>query len=135
MQSSHINQNHYLVISHFYIFSACDSFFLMDVFFYCSQKTKEQVWTNWAKISPLKLLFWYVGWVGGRVGWWLDSNRNITKSVKWFWQKADVSIIFKFFRSDLVALVNHFRIVKRDNFLVIHIGESFFCPKQKKNNF
>ena len=31
--------------------------------------------TNWAKISPLKLLFWYVAWLGG----WLDSNGNITK--------------------------------------------------------
>ena len=42
-----------------------------------SDKIYKQVWTNWAKISFLKLLFWSGGWVSG----WLDSNTNKTKSV------------------------------------------------------
>ena len=30
----------------------------------------------------------FSGMSGGWVGDWLDSNRNITKSVNWFWQKS-----------------------------------------------
>ena len=47
-------------------------------------KIGKQVWTNWAKINPLKLLFWQ----GDRVVGWLHSNINLTKSVNWFWQNS-----------------------------------------------
>ena len=47
-------------------------------------------------------------------------------------KKTDVSRILKFFRLDLVKMVNHFRIVTRDNFLIIHISESLFCLKHRK---
>ena len=50
-------------------------------------------------------------------------------------EKTYVSRIFKFFRLDLVKMVNHFRIVTRDNFLIIHIGKSLFCLKHRKNSW
>ena len=48
---------------------------------YFTLEVLEQVWTNWAKISPLKLLFWSGGWVVGWVGGWVAGlNGNITNS-------------------------------------------------------
>ena len=60
-----------------------------------------------------------------------ECNHKIVLSIC-VYEKADVSVIFKFFRSDFVALVNHLRIVKRDNFFVINISESLSCRRQKK---